>query len=330
MLPAARRHLAPRCGTRRGAARAAISWCSWKRKSPTTLTEDGCGPHASSRRAPHARRVPARIRPENCSDPKPVDGPCPSRASNGIRATHCHSRCASPCAEEPKTSASRWATSCWSSTAKRSRSTKLPAGAGRRSSHARRTNRVGDCCDPPEPLRLPLRYRPVLGTCRSRTGFRSRRSAEPPPMRRRISGARRRCVRSNPREAMPQVADAHGHRSTTRTTTGSCSATCWPATARRATSWSKSRTTARAPALRRRHPRAASRRRHRIHRHLPRRQRRRRQRRRARPSRICARRRRLAIERSPIRCPPSAASTRRTSRPHAAMRRRPSARRSAR
>ncbi len=38
----------------------------------------------------------------------------------------------------------------------------LPPVPAERKFYARRTHQVGDCCDPPEPLRLPLRYRPAL------------------------------------------------------------------------------------------------------------------------------------------------------------------------
>jgi hypothetical protein len=71
--------------------------------------------------------------------------------------------------------------------------------------YARRTNRVGDCCDPPEPLRLPLRYRPVLRDLPLTHGFRLVDLLKPPADAPQDFWSAAALRALNPRDAMPHV-----------------------------------------------------------------------------------------------------------------------------
>jgi hypothetical protein len=81
----------------------------------------------------------------------------------------------------------------------------LPGVPRERAPFARRDHHVGECCDPPEPVRMPLRYRPALRDLPLTHGFRLAElldppAGEPPDF---WSAAALRAL--DPRDATPQV-----------------------------------------------------------------------------------------------------------------------------
>ena len=81
----------------------------------------------------------------------------------------------------------------------------LPPVPKERPPFARRAHRVGECCDPPEPLRMPLRYRPTLRDLPLSHGFRLAELLDPPAdvPQDFWSAAALRAL--DPRDAMPQI-----------------------------------------------------------------------------------------------------------------------------
>jgi len=74
----------------------------------------------------------------------------------------------------------------------------------------RRDHHVGECCDPPEPLRMPLRYRPTLQATPLSNGFKLADLLHPPPEAPQDwwSAAALRSLKA--RDAMPQVLELLG------------------------------------------------------------------------------------------------------------------------
>jgi Baseplate J-like protein len=81
----------------------------------------------------------------------------------------------------------------------------LPPVPGEKKFYARRAHQVGECCDPPEPLRLPLRYRPVLRDLPLSHGFRLAELLEPPADAPQDFWSAAALRALDPRDAMPQV-----------------------------------------------------------------------------------------------------------------------------
>jgi hypothetical protein len=86
----------------------------------------------------------------------------------------------------------------------------LPPVPDKEKFYANRTRRVGDCCDPPEPLRLPLRYQPILRDLPLSHGFRLADLLRPPVDAPQDFWSASALRALPPRDAMPQVLTLSG------------------------------------------------------------------------------------------------------------------------